>query len=387
MIDHGGVIDEETRCTNLPALKIQLLQFYSSEVVDATIDKQKLRETDFRLPVKKVNAFDQGMENIPVMPNGAETIRLLNELVEEYDARLVFHSKNVAADQISLLQQLDAAIRDHNTKNKDILIMPKFEAMVDANKCYKGVAPAEPKYEVSDYKGIRLIQYDAATEDEGKSSVRQAISTFCEIPEEDRGNHFVLDDGGSNIRKAKAEGYQAFRISDKMSTLSALQQIRSILLKKRLGQDATTLSEGHIDDFYAASVSAVDAKEGGLPVPGMDEIGKQDEDASHSPGVLKNTPRKKKTSHRNQVIAGIIPTVVSAAVSTCLFALIPHLGMIAILPAVLVLVVGIAISIAVPLAMKHAHMQQQSALLKNANADGDTNQDQTVDQSPPPSLS
>ena len=141
----------------------------------------------------------------------------------------------------------------------------------------------------------------------------------------------MLDDGDGVIQKAKEEGYQAYRICETMSLLSALQQIRKIL-------KATT-------------------------------------------------PRKKKALHRNQAIAGIIPTVVSAPVATCLFALIPHLGMIAILPAVLVLVVGIAASIAVPLAMKHAHMQQQSALLKNANVDGDPNQDVTVDQSPPPSPS
>ena len=149
----------------------------------------------------------------------------------------------------------------------------------------------------------------------------------------------------SPIRKAKAEGYQAFLISNEMSTLSALQQIHRILLAKNLDQNSTTLSEDQICDSCDASVSAVVAEEDRSP---SDAVNVADA-AGGNTSVLENTPRKKKTSHRNQVIAGITPTVVSAAVSTCLFALIPHLGKIAILPAVLVLVVGIAISIAAPL--------------------------------------
>ena len=60
--------------------------------------------------------------------------------------------------------------------------------------------------------------------------------------------------------------------------------------------------------------------------------------------------------------------MIVAVTAACLFAAIPHLGIIAVLPAVLVLVAGIATSITAPLVMKCAHMQQLSSLLSHINA-------------------
>ncbi len=84
-------------------------------------------------------------------------------------------------------------------------------------------------------------------------------------------------------------------------------------------------------------------------------------------GAAIDSQRMVKRLHKKQIIAAVTPTLVAASIAACLFAAIPHLGIIAILPAVLVLITGIATSITALLVMKCAHMQQQAALLGHAN--------------------
>ena len=91
-------------------------------------------------------------------------------------------------------------------------------------------------------------------------------------------------------------------------------------------------------------------------------------------GAVTDMQRMVRRLHKKQILAAVTPAAVSASIAACLFAAIPHLGIIAVLPAMLILVAGIAISIAVRLVIranaKRAHMQQQSSLLSHASVVG-----------------
>ena len=106
MIDHGGVIDESTRLAeeHIPEYKATLLQYYSEDETKKAIQEKKLRSTDFILSVDKDN-------DISVMPNGEQTIKLLNRLVKEKNCILVFHSSNPRINQIDVMKGLKKAAR------------------------------------------------------------------------------------------------------------------------------------------------------------------------------------------------------------------------------------------------------------------------------------
>jgi hypothetical protein len=239
MIDHGGVLDSETRSRNPEAGRAQLMQFYSKIKVNEIIAQKTIQDTDFLLPVSKA-AEDIGhgdgvdRNNVPVMPNGPETIRLLNKLVEEHDAILVFHSKNQEGAQMHIVSQLKAAIDEHNTAKHDDLKMPVFTAMAVADSArYSHVTPFKPTVVEDSDHGITVIGFDGSVPDAGKRAVRQALETHFRIKDDERCLHYVLDDGGSNFRAARDEGYQSHRINSDKSTLQALQQIHADLVVKQ----------------------------------------------------------------------------------------------------------------------------------------------------------
>jgi hypothetical protein len=165
------------------------------------------------------------------MPDGAATIKLLNFLAAQPGVILVFHSKNKAADQQHLIQQIKAAIDKHNNDNRDTLVYPNFSAMVDADADkYSGVSPSKPDCNYSVEYGMQVIGYDPKTcpQCKGKSSVRQAVASIYGIEESERGNHHVLDDGVPNVCEAMVEGYQGYQIGEDDGCMTLLQALQKI---------------------------------------------------------------------------------------------------------------------------------------------------------------
>jgi hypothetical protein len=117
MIDHGGVLDAESRSTTatLPQRRqeYQRLGLYHSDLIEEMMEKLIERDTDFRV-VTENEQDDPGI--FSVMPDAPETFRLLNELVNNYDCELVFHSSNSAEAQVAVKKSLEAAIVNGDVK-------------------------------------------------------------------------------------------------------------------------------------------------------------------------------------------------------------------------------------------------------------------------------
>jgi hypothetical protein len=160
--------------------------------------------------------IDDGL--FQALKDGIQIINQLNELVNNYDYEIVFHSKNQADGQLDLLNILRIAC------DKKGLIFPKLKAMAARDpKKYAGVTSNEPYIEIvketANENKILVAGYDL--ELDGKACVRQALSKLLNIAVTDRAKHVVLDDGPSVIDKAKEEGWIAYQV-DEMHSLSKI---------------------------------------------------------------------------------------------------------------------------------------------------------------------
>jgi hypothetical protein len=158
-----------------------------------------------------------------ILKGGVRIVEILNQLVNDYDFRILFHSKNSEADQITLLNQLLVACHGKGIQFPQVTAM----AVRDAKK-YPNVYPANPTIEKNVEYNIQIAGY--SHEHDGKSCVRAALSHLLDIS--DRTKVFVLDDGEPVIKAAKAEKYQTKLIGGEGNTL--LEALTSILKVNQL---------------------------------------------------------------------------------------------------------------------------------------------------------
>jgi hypothetical protein len=176
MIDHGGVLDGE---------------IYEGDI-------GLLNENDLVL-----NEISPDLSM--VLKNGVIILRQLSDLVTHHHFRLVFHSKNHEDDQQRVWQQIKDAVTA-----KKIQLPPLFAMVVYDTEQYQKHPPVLPSVIIND-EGVKVIGY-GQDEGDGKSCVRQALSSACAIDIRDRKNCFVFDDGASVIDAARNEGYHGHLI-------------------------------------------------------------------------------------------------------------------------------------------------------------------------------
>lgn len=126
-------------------------------------------------------------------------INKLNQLVNEYDYKILFHSSNNLAGQLRLL----ARLQDACSKKK--LHFPQVKGIAVRDLlAYGNIASEHPK--ISDHQGIPVAVF--GVKKEGKACIREALSVMLNITPADRGQSIVFDDDLSHIEQAKKEGYK-----------------------------------------------------------------------------------------------------------------------------------------------------------------------------------
>jgi hypothetical protein len=206
IFDHGGVLDGEY-----------------SETFDAD---------DLVLEIYGANQYQ-------VLKHGVSIVRNLQELVTKYGYQIAFHSKNKEADQINILEQLHVACGAKSNLQQSF---PSIAGMVvcDANR-FKDVTASSPTIIENAEYHIPIAGY-GIEDNNDKSDVRTALSVLLNIPQEERGNHIVFDDGSSIVETAKKEGYRAYKIDigdpDKTKVLlhQAIEEILTLERQKAAPQ-------------------------------------------------------------------------------------------------------------------------------------------------------
>lgn len=188
-LDHGGVLDGEMT-TSQPGAKDLVL----SDLGD-------------------------GIKNI--LKNGVEIVAQLNELVERYDFRIVFHSKNREEDQVRILRQLQQACIRENC------LFPTVEAMaVYDPQQYPSISSSAPRMIMDRAHGVKVIGY--GQEKPGKACVREALASALNIQTNEHHDHVVFDDGPEVIATAHQENYQVYLIGGSGQALSLFQAIADV---------------------------------------------------------------------------------------------------------------------------------------------------------------
>jgi hypothetical protein len=146
-----------------------------------------------------------------ILKNGVMAVKKLNELVDKHGYQIVFHSKSKEKEQLNLLKKLDVACTKKGIK------FPNVTAMVVRDEAeFKGIYSNNPRIIENRPHGIRIVGYDK--ELDGKACVRNALSKLLNIPESQRKNHIVFDDGPSVISKSKQEGWNSYEIGGRFAT-------------------------------------------------------------------------------------------------------------------------------------------------------------------------
>lgn len=185
ILDHGGVLDGE----------ITLEAPQANDLLIAQIDEGTFQ----------------------VLKDGVKIVKALNELVNNWEYQLAFHSKNTERSQLELLRKLQQACALKG------LTFPKVVAMAARDpSLYSGVSPNHPQ--IHNHNGMLIAGYDL--EEDGKACVRKALMRALNIAPGDINNHIIIDDGAPVIAAATKEGWQGFRVGD-LSLSQIIHQIYS----------------------------------------------------------------------------------------------------------------------------------------------------------------
>ncbi|MCE3237931.1 MAG: hypothetical protein K0R24_912, partial [Gammaproteobacteria bacterium] len=178
------------------------------------------------LMLSELPDFGDNVRRYMVLKQGVLAVQYLQELVVQYGYQIVFHSKNLEHLQLNALAQLRAACQNNG------LEFPPVAAIAVLNPQYKGVTSAHP---IIGYTATRLPIRTATygVQGEGKSCVRQALSTLLQITPPQRAQCIVFDADPSIIAAAQAEGYRAFHIT---AENSLYQTVANVLEEARLSK-------------------------------------------------------------------------------------------------------------------------------------------------------
>lgn len=165
------------------------------------------------------NLTDIGMVN--VLPNGVRIVKIINELVNKYDYKVVYHSSNTISDQLRIHEQLVRGSREKN------LVFPTIVATASPNSELKAITPIAPNHAQLGTTGIHFYSYAPVATSIGKNCVRTALAHALGIgaSREERQQHIVFDDGPSNVTEALREGYTAYLINKDLSLVTALERV------------------------------------------------------------------------------------------------------------------------------------------------------------------
>jgi hypothetical protein len=207
MLDHGGVLDGDISVSS-PKKNDLLLEKYAWG--------------GYRL-----------------IKNGVQLVKDLHELVYHYDYQLVFHSKNQKNDQINVYKDLKMACF-----LQEIQLPPIYAMAVCDPYVYRNVDSLQPILTYDNKHDIRVAGY--GVELEGKTCVRQALSSILHIAPNDRSQHIIFDDGESVINAARTEGYQAYLIgtgNNRIELADAVAMLCQQFTKQIANQDTPTISQ------------------------------------------------------------------------------------------------------------------------------------------------
>lgn len=188
MFDHGGVLDGE------------FVHNHDSITPD-----------DFILTEHKEGGYQ-------VLKNGVQIVNQLNDLVNQFGYEIVFHSKNVEANQVDLLKDL---LRE--CKKRKLNFPPVVAMAVCDEKKYAGVESRNSLFEYNSKYHIQMSVYGVDLD--GKSCVRIALSRLLMIDENERNNNYVFDDAKSVVAAAIDEGYQGVLVAQSAPLADSLQNI------------------------------------------------------------------------------------------------------------------------------------------------------------------
>jgi hypothetical protein len=214
MVDHGGVLD------------------------DRIVPAGEVTKNDIVLDEIKILGQIKKNDNIRILKNGVQIVNTLNQLVSKYDYRVVYHSSNVAEDQLKIHNDL---VR--GAKEKGLVFPPVIAAAAPDRKLTEE-PPENPKKGTLEKTDIPFLSYAFTKSKDGKSCVRAALASFLGISEskDERQQHIVFDDAPSVIKKAKDEGYRAYKIGDDGTTLDvALNEILQEELRSKLLQECESI--------------------------------------------------------------------------------------------------------------------------------------------------
>lgn len=148
-------------------------------------------------------------------------VNQLNQLVDHYGYKIVFHSSNTLAGQLDLLQRLQTACL------KQKLIFPKVVAIAVRDlQTHPHITSDKPLISM-DKEGLQIAAF--GVKKEGKACIREALSVILNIQEADRKESIVFDDEIAHIAQAQKEGYQVKYIGDGLSLNAALGEVLAAL--------------------------------------------------------------------------------------------------------------------------------------------------------------
>lgn len=171
-----------------------------------------------------------------VLRNGVLIFKNLNTLIKEHNYRLCFHSKTNERKQMQLLNLLKNAC-----KTKSVEFPPITVTAVRDDREFKNVQSTDPKIKKSWEFDIQIAGYDI--EVPGKACVRNALSALLKIPQNERKNHFVIDDGEDIIITAQEEGWSTYLICDSKTGATLHNVIVDILNNARGGSPSKISNE------------------------------------------------------------------------------------------------------------------------------------------------
>lgn len=153
------------------------------------------------------------------LKDGVEMVKKLNFLVNNLGYKFAFHSKNKQADQERIYNEVNAACQQQGVFLPKPVAMPVYDP-----ELYPGVLSTAPQIFKND-QGITIIAYGNNEGLDGKTCVRNALTAFFNIQEDQRQQCFIFDDGETIINQAKADGYQAFHIDGDNTLAKAINSL------------------------------------------------------------------------------------------------------------------------------------------------------------------
>ena len=148
-----------------------------------------------------------------ILKNGKLIVDLLNELVNEHDYQILFHSQITFEQKIQILNTLKLATQDAD------LTFPPVHMTRCVNIEHSDLNDLNPHMINKQCNEVHVHDIvSGSSPSYSKQVLRRGLEKLLHIDESSRQNHIVFDGEELEVKIALTEGYQAYKV-DKRQTL------------------------------------------------------------------------------------------------------------------------------------------------------------------------